>query len=86
MSPGWGGRVRCLEAGLDAFSHCTFTVISSPVFNKCDLCQLRLSSLALPPLGSRLGDKGASSALDASYFFPHGPQEQLLIISDPETI
>ena len=30
--------------------------------------------------------KGAGSSLDASYFFPHGLREQLLIISYPERI
>lgn len=81
VSPGWARGLSCLEAWMTAFCCRTFTGISSRIFNKCDLCQPRLSSSALLPRGPRRETKGAGLALDASYFFPHGLWEQLLIIS-----
>lgn len=85
--PGLGEELSCLEAWLDALARrCPCTAVSSRIFHNCDLCQPRLSASALRPLGAGPADKGAGSALDASYFFPHGLWEQLLITSDPETI
>lgn len=80
FAPLWlDGAAVCLQAGRGGWaawrpgrlhsSSCTCIVISSRIFSKCDLCQPCLSSSALLPLGSRPGDKGAGSALDASCFF-----------------
>lgn len=98
-SPLWGctgqlcvprpGKEAELPQGLAGMHprRCPYTVIFSRIFHKYDLCQPCPSSSAPLPLGARPGDKGAGSASEMlAIFFLHGLWEQLLIISDPETI